>query len=181
MKHAHSVALAMSLVLIWFVPTAMAYPSGAGDCRGGQDAVGNKHKSTATETKGTLSQGGFTVALDGTVLTPGATKGFTKGVNHVLTLRGRPGRSYRGVLIRLGGAGTSALSTSDANLTVAVVCIPTGSSGVTQKSNTPKTAAEATLRVNTARTNLPLDVTVVVEYNGRVSEHYYTRFILNAV
>ncbi len=115
---------------------------------------------------------------------PGTPTPFLIGKNHNITLK-RSFGSYKGLLIRLGGGGTTALSyqTSDSNLQTAAVCItfyPVPVSGITHTNNLLKNETNAILRVDTPTTMLPLDITVVIRNDG-VSEFYYTMFVLNAV
>ena len=61
------------------------------------------------------------------------------------------------------------------------VCTVAGFGGVCQTSASEKTSVTASLRLDTAATSMPLDVTIVVVGNDNVSEYYYTQFMLSAV
>lgn len=181
-------SLAYLWTLLAFAPKVAAYYYGAGACPGGEPAVGLPHYVNGgvsqSQINGTLDRGNLTVLLDSVPLIPGTPRNFTIGVNHLITLK-RSNGSYKGLLIRLAGYGTQALSyqKDDANLQIAAVCIthyPNPVSGVTHTNNDLKNETKAILRVDAVANKLPLDVTVVIRNNG-VSEFYYSGFMLSAV
>lgn len=162
--------------------TLQAYSFGAGGCDGGVPAVGPPHfpPYVTSVTNGSLATGAITVLLDGQPLTPGVPASFLIGQSHNVTLK--RGNSYKGILIRLGGAGTNALNPlpNDSLYSTNFYCASVSASGVTHTSNVEKNESVAVLKVSTAASSLPLDVTVVI-VNEQTSEFYYSGFILNAV
>jgi hypothetical protein len=137
---------------------------------------------------GNLHQGNFLVYLDGVVLAPGATANFSVGIPHNLTLTAvGAGNAFAGLLFRLGGDAdtTKALQVphGDTDLKVAeLVCVQAEKAGgVTHKNNNGWTTKTVVLHLDGYASDLPLDVTVVVQNDNVASIWYYSAYTLNAV
>lgn len=77
-----------------------------------------------------------------------------------------------------------ALTTTSIDVRVASLCTDfEGVGGVTHVSNSEKPVVTALLKVDVIATDLPLDVTVVVQNSGDTdsSEYYYSGFFLSAI
>ena len=174
--------VATYLIVIAFAlfESVLAYPSGAGSCNAGNNAVGSTHK-TGTITTGSLATGGFTVKLSGVALSTSTTRTFYVNTASTLTLSGP---SFKGFLLRLGEVGsvqTDNALTGSGTVKVSPLCTSAGVGGVTHTSNTVKSSVSATLKVTSAASSLPLDVTVVVRNSAGISTYYYSQFKISAV
>lgn len=160
----------------------------AGACPQRQPAVGGAHLTNNNTIKGTLDQGSITVSLNGVALSPSTAANFTAGVDHNLTLTATgSGNTFNGLLFRLGGSvNTKAalrVPSGDSELQVAkLVCIAQqGVGGVTHARSNDWTKKTIILRLNEDASDLPLDVTVVVQNDADASIWYYSAYTLNAV
>ena len=162
--------------------TALAYSTGAGSCDPGSGAPQGLHLSRATVITGLLEKGGFTVSLDGKPLVAGVVSTFPIQTDTSLTISGI--KSFRGFLMRLGETGVQtdiALANVDTNSQISTMCTAVqGVGGVTHTSSSVKTTVTANLSLGAAASGMPLDVTVVVQNSGTISEYYSTRFLLTA-
>lgn len=163
----------------FFISGAEAFPSGAGGCPAGGAAVAGIHLARATTEEGSLSQGGFSITVDGEAVNTGSSYTFRSGVDHVLKITGP---TYKGVIFRIGGAGTSALTIPDgaSDIQISSLCIANSASGVTHTDPSEKTSTEAILRVDGPTTGITLDVTVVIQNVAAKSEYYYSGFSMSA-
>ena len=170
----------LALVVATLPKSTVAYPTGAGACTEGNTVVQGAHLTTTAKT-GSLADGGFSVSLGESALMPGAISTFDIDTNTALTITGRG--TFRGFLMRLGETGgvstVDAFSVTSSDVQLANACFDVG--GVTHTSNQAKTSASATLNLASAANDMPLDVTIVVENSGGVSEYYYSQFTLTAV
>ena len=160
--------------------SVLAYSSGAGSCSAGNNAVASTHKS-GTITTGSLAKGGFTVKLGGVALSTSTTRTFSVNTATTLTISGP---SFKGFLVRLGEVGsvqTDNALTGSGTVKVSSMCTSAGVGGVTHTSSTAKTSVSATLKLASAASSLPLDVTVVVRNSGGISTYYYSQFKVSAV
>jgi hypothetical protein len=155
---------------------AISFSTGAGSCSAGNNAVQGIHLSNPTT--GSLGVGGFTVSLAGATLVEGALSVFPINTDAELIISGG---TFRGFLARLGETGVetdTAFSFTSADVQKAAACVDVG--GVTHTSNSDKTTISAILNMATDAASMPLDVTVVVQNSGGVSEYYYSQFLLAA-
>ncbi|CAB9524387.1 expressed unknown protein [Seminavis robusta] len=117
---------------------------------------------------------------------------FTVGQDHTLTLRKMDdaAKSFRGFLFRLGPPPdepdidtTDALTRTTSNTTVAFdQCIMgEGVGGLGHTNALLKESVSGILRMERVARGMPLDVTVVIQNYGGLSEYYYQQFIINAV
>ena len=174
--------VATFLIVIAFAlfDSVLAYSSGAGSCSAGNNAVGSTHK-TGKITTGSLAKGGFTVKLGGVALSTSTTRTFSANTATTLTLSGP---SFKGFLLRLGEVGsvqTDNALTGSGTVQVSSMCTSAGVGGVTHTSSVAKTSVSATLKVTSAASSLPLDVTVVVRNSAGISTYYYSQFKISAV
>jgi hypothetical protein len=153
-----------------------AFSSGAGACGPGNTSVQGPHLMDATT--GSLSDGGFTISLDGTALSESKTSTFAVGEDVKVTVAGK---SFKGFLVRLGQTDVDtkgAFTPGGDDVQVASACFDAG--GITHKSGSVKTTVSATLNLAEAATDMPVDVTVVVVNSGGKSEYYYSQFMVTA-
>jgi hypothetical protein len=156
-----------------------AFPSGAGGCSAGNNAVQGAHLNNPTT--GSLADGGLSISLAGVTLAAGSTTTFPVSTDTVITVTSTT-KSFKGFLLRLGETGgvstDAAWSFTGTNIQKAGACFDVG--GVTHTNADSKTSISATLNLPTAATSMPLDVTIVIANNNGVSEYYYSQFILTA-
>ena len=166
-----------------FSPTVLAYSNGAGGCTAGNTAVQSIHLTQTIKT-GSLATGGFSVTLGTTKLVAGVPTTFPINTATSLTITGT--KSFKGFLMRLGEVGGVQTDAAFSVVTGGGVQVSSkctgveGVGGVTHTSSALKTKATATLKLGSAASSMPLDVTVVVVNTGGVSEYYYTQFKLSA-
>lgn len=184
--------LLAALLLAAFPLLAFAFPGGTGGCTGGRYAVAGPHISRPFQT-GPIGNARLQLVLDDrTILRGGRTHDFTVGVDHTLTLQliDDAGKQFRGFLFRMGRGFTNQfLDTTDAlapvDLKSAVAyehcVIGQGVGGLTHTNSDLKTNVTGILRMDEPANSLPLDVNVVIQNRGLVSEFYYQQFTLNAV
>lgn len=197
----------LSLALLLLSDVAVGFPSAAGSCDAGTDAL---LQPAATEEilrihgnlmqlgTGPLSEYDLSVELDGTVLDPSVAADFTYGVEHQLALTsGNATQQFKGFLVRMGS--TDGARTIDSLLPIpdeidadgkALVQVADSTckfvqqvGGVTQVNSVPKNQVNMTLFMEGPSTGLQLDVTVVIKTSllENVSHWYYDRFTLNAI
>jgi hypothetical protein len=157
-----------------------AFPNGAAGCNPDMPAVEGAHLSQPTTTSGILADGGFTVSLDGVPLTVGATSTFPLNTDTALTISGSA-KTFRGFLMRLGETEAQtdgAFTVTGTDIKNADVCFDVG--GVTHTSNDDKTTVTATLNLDAIASDMPLDVTIVVQNSDGISDYYYSQFLLTA-
>ena len=158
-----------------------AFPTGAGSCASGVDAVQSVHLTRTNVTKGSLEEGGFSVALGEATLVAGTTSSFTIGTDYNLKITGT--KTFRGFLMRLDETETTtidALAGGGSDIQVSDLCTGSGVGGVTHTSASDKSSVTATLKLDDAAAEMPLDVIVVVSNSEAGSEFYHTRFLLTA-
>jgi hypothetical protein len=159
--------------------SAAAFPNGAGGCSVGIAAVQGSHLTNPTT--GSLADGGLSISLGGVTLAAGSTTAFPVNTDTVITVSSTT-KSFKGFLLRLGETGgvttDNAWSFAGLDIQKAFACFDVG--GVTHTSNNVKTSISATLRLPTAATAMPLDVTIVIQNVGG-SEYYYSQYLLTAV
>jgi phosphate transport system substrate-binding protein len=158
---------------------AQAFPSGAGGCPASAAAVAGVHLARPSTTTGELSDGDFTITIDGEPVSRLSTYTFRAGVDHVLKVSGS---GFKGFIFRLGGAGTGALTIPDgaSNAQISSLCIAQDASGVTHTDPSVKSEAETILHVEDSTDGLTLDVTIVVQNVASQSEFYYSGYTMNA-
>jgi hypothetical protein len=144
-----------------------AYPSGSGGCARGRAAPGLPHRLFKDITRGSLSDGGFNVTIDGQ--TPVGNKVTTNNLNFDVVVTADSG-FFKGILIRVSNTGSDEVIPADP-LTTATAC---GSrvGSATHNSNSEKTSGTATIDLDDSAT-LNLDITVVVQNDDGKSIYYY--------
>jgi len=166
---------------------SLGYPNGAGSCAAGKNAIEGSHLTKGNVLFGSLSDGDFSVSLGGVPLVVGATSTFLIGVENTLQITAGS-KAFKGFLIRLGEAGGAttydALTATSSDVKVASECTGLeGVGGVTHVSNSDKTVVTATLKLDEIASDLPLDVTVVVQNSGNTdtSEYFYSGYFLSSI
>ena len=153
----------MKACLIHFViatlsKSVLAYPSAAGSCAAGPQAVGGPHLTSSNITTGALSQGGFIVTLGSDmVLDSLVAATFPTNVPTTITISGS--RAFRGFLMRLGETEAptdSAFSIgTSSDIQISTLCAAVEQvGGVTHTSNAQKNSVTATLTLPTDRTSV---------------------------
>ena len=172
-------SLVVAVVASSLYKSVDAFPSGAGGCTAGNNAVQGPHLYNPTT--GSLADGGLSISLAGVTLTAGSTTTFPVSRDTVVTVTSTA-KSFKGFLLRLGETGgvstDTAWSFTGPDVQKARVCFDVG--GVTHTSSSTKTSISAILNVPTPATAMPLDVTVVIANGIRNSEYYYSQYILTA-
>lgn len=176
MRLASSFLIAASLLC----ESVSAFSTGAGGCSAGNTAVQSSHLTNPKT--GSLADGGFSVSLAGSTLAAGSTSTFAINTDTSLTVASTGSKMFRGFLLRLGETGgvstDTAFTFAGTDIQKAAACSDVG--GVTHTSPSDKTTVSATLKLTAAATAMPLDVTVVVQNSGGVSEYYYSQFLLTS-
>jgi hypothetical protein len=146
-------------------------PDGAGACPAGEGAPGGSHTSR-TLTTGLLSDGGFSVTIDG--MTPSASNKVTvnNNLNFDVVVTGTGDKTFKGILIRVGNTLSDQVTAGD-GLKVAPVCGTVGSA--THIDSSSKASGQATINLDGAAT-LNVDISVVVQNSNDVSIYYYTGY-----
>jgi hypothetical protein len=156
-----------------------AFPTGAGACSAGNTAVRDAH--LVNPTTGSLASAGFLVSLGGALLLEDSTSTFPTATNVELRVNAS-NKLFLGFLIRLGETGgvstESAFSVAGNDIQIAPVCDEVG--GVTHTSASAKSSISTTINLAASATAMPLDITIVVENSGGVSEYYYSQYLLTA-
>jgi len=175
------------LVLASLSEPSIGYSNGAGSCAAGKNAIEGSHLTKGNVLFGSLSDGDFSVSLGGVPLVVGATSTFLIGVENTLQITAGS-KAIKGFLIRLGEAGGAttydALTATSSDVKVASECTGLeGVGGVTHVSNSDKTVVTATLKLDEIASDLPLDVTVVVQNSGNTdtSEYFYSGYFLSSI
>ena len=160
-----------------------AFPNTISNCEAGLEAInGEPHVPAPTIITGSLANGGFSVKLGTTTLSPTTTSTFPVGINTTLTITGT--KAFTGFFMRLGEVGgveTDTALSGTGNVKRPKPCISAGVGGVCHTSSSEKTSVTAVLRLDAAAASMPLDVTIVVSANDDVSEYYYTEYKISAV
>jgi hypothetical protein len=184
MKLSSTVTNILLLVLAASTPVALeAYYFGAGSCLAGEAGVGPPHGKGVSPTyntqvtTGTLKTGGFTVSIDGAALTAGATTKAAIKKTHVVKVKGK---LFRGFNIRLGVPITTGLVPvkGDSNTQPNYICLAYKGVGITHTNNHTKTTTSGNMILTTAHTKVPLDITIVVQNQGKKSIYYYSRYFV---
>ena len=166
-----------------------AFPSEAGSCRAGGNAVGGSHKARTQVGGGPLSDHGLELRLDGTKLQAGVVSQIVVGTSYSLELVATtPTNTFRGFLIRLESPNVDtieAMSVPENANGIQVsdyFCVNIeGVGGLTHTTSNDKTQVSGLLQVDETAMDLTLDVTVVVQNRPGVSEWYYSQFLLQAI
>ena len=202
-----SLSAAVSIILVLLLSSeANAFPTGAGSCSAGTDALLQPGAPASLRTHAILQQVGtgllldfgLMVLLDGVVLNGSSSSDFTYGEAHKLSLMANNGMDFRGFLIRMeatDGARTigalQPIAAQYANQTIASGGVQVSAlcqsvefvAGVTHTDRIPKNQVNITLTMPTASQGLLLDVTTVIrcDETQNISQWYYSRYMLNAV
>lgn len=100
---ARSVLVIQILLVLICSYSANAFPAGAGACPGGEAAVGSPHKEGREVTTGSLSDGGFGVAInDIFLLVDDEPVSITVAELNNITLQATDETLFKGFLIRIG-------------------------------------------------------------------------------
>ena len=166
-----------------------AFPSEAGSCRAGGNALGGSHKARSQVGGGPLSDHGLELRLDGTKLQSGVVSQVVVGTSYSLELVATtPTYTFRGFLMRLESPTLDtieALTVPDNANGIQVAdyfCVNIeGVGGLTHTTNNDKSKVNGLFQVDEAATDLTLDVTVVAQNREGVSEWYYSQFLLQAI
>ncbi|CAB9501064.1 expressed unknown protein [Seminavis robusta] len=174
-----------------------ALSSGAIGCNGDEPAVGGTHTDAAVrplQKTGDFASGSLTFAINGVPLDPDVPFDAPIGMAHTWTLTvdldGLQSRPFRGFLVRVGGGDGNVgaddaleiLDESGADVQEALVCAAQpGVGGLTHTSNDEKTCVMGALVLEELNTNIPVDVTVVIENREEKSAYFYNQFKINAV
>lgn len=160
---------------------ASGYQLGAGRCSAGQAAVGWGHFEADDVRTGQLADVGLDLQLNGVAMDANSVTDFIAGQDHTLIVTGES--NFKGILIRLGapsGVDTTDSLVAGANVQEAFVC-QSPDVGVTHFNNAWKAGVFATLHFEEPVSDIVIDVTVVIQNSGTISEFYYTGFRMNAV
>ena len=176
------------ILITAFCKSVFAYPSGAGSCAEGGDAIGQTGESHVATGKpintGPLSDGGFSVTLGDSVLAQFQTFTFPINTKTSLTINSSS-KQFKGFLIRLGETGTMTDLAFDGNtdsqLKVSPLCTAAGVGGITHTTSDDKTTITAYLNLDAVAADMPLDVTIVVDNDSVESIYYYSRFIVSSI
>ena len=162
------------LVAFTFLASTLAYPYGAGSCAAGSAAFGGPHSGTAVSLAGN-----YQVKIGGVVVAPGATRSLKKNTSYTITVTGLSGKTFKGILIRLGEVSTTAQSdnalTAVSPLQKSTLCTTAGVGGVTHSNKTAKSTASTLMKVTAAATKMPLDISIIA---GSVTEKFYSRYFV---
>ncbi|CAB9503685.1 expressed unknown protein [Seminavis robusta] len=178
--------LLRSTLLLLACSSVSASPTGASACPGGEAAVGGTHLTAADLKTGTLEESpqGLKVQLNGADLVPGIPGIFFGGEEATISLTGTA--DFKGFLLRLDGAVFDAADVTygfdpseEDEIQQAAVCTG-GAEGWTHTNNSPKSTVSVSITLGAARSDLRLDVTVVISNSAGVSEYYYTGYDLSA-
>jgi hypothetical protein len=154
-----------------YVRLASAFPSGAGACLAGQASVSGLHLSQPTLITGTLDEGSYTISVDSKAVQNGASLSIMpQGLEFDIVVAGP---NFKGILIRVDGT-TADQVAPGSGLSVPTIC--SGSVGAATHSNAVlKQQAVATVSLDQPGVHA-VDITLVVENSGGVSEYYYSSF-----
>ena len=170
------------------------FPNGAGGCVGGSPAVGGTHIISAPS--GSLKDGNITVTVGETLLKEEEEETGGEGVTMVadgdtvtsVSVSGGPRGVFKGVLVRFevpvrGGSDDffEDFSSMDRNVKdAAETCLNSFTSlvfGYTHNNSNDKEFVVANYTVGLDRDTIgTLDVTVVIQNSGGVSEYYYSGY-----
>jgi hypothetical protein len=178
--------------LLFPILSSSGFPGGAGGCAPNRAAVEGSHLATPARQTGPLGNGGLQVVLDDEiVLRSTQWTNFTVGEDHTLTLKtiNDQGTPFRGFLFRLGPGDNSQVdtrealqgTTSDTSVAENLCVVDQGVGGLTHTDSELKDTVRGILRMDRVATNMPLDVTVVIQNRNGLSEFYYQQFRINAV
>ena len=163
---------ALLLVAFTFLAPTLAYPYGAGSCAAGSAAFGGPHSGTAVSLAGK-----YQVKIGGVVVAPGATRSLKKNTSYTITVTGLSGKTFKGILIRLGEVSTTAQSdnalTAVSPLKKNTYCTTVG--GVTHSNSNSKSTASTLVKVTAAATKMPLDISLIA---GSVTGKFYSRYFI---
>jgi len=189
-----SVLGALSLLLPAYVK---ALPTGASSCNVGSAAVGGPHLSRAETTTGLVSQEeGYRLTIDDQILTPNSTfpiafdpttdaAGGAQTITRTLVFSTvvPVASTFKGFSFILSAGTAAELEVTD-DETQKVNSLCAGNAmGITHTNPQEKSKVELTLNIQAtaATADIPLDVTIVVENSGTVSEYYYSRYLISIV
>jgi hypothetical protein len=170
---------------IGFVVTG--FPTGAGGCQGGIEAVGGPHlDSSKNIEKGDLEFGGITFSINGIELLPNdPIRDFPLGQDIEVTVVATfPDVLFRGLLIRMEvpssytGDTTNLLLPSSPELKVSDVCTAPVR-GITHINRGDKETASGTVNVPLEALGVIFDVTVVFANDAASSAFVYSRLLAN--
>ena len=161
--------------------SVLAFPSSAGSCNSGNNALaGSDHLLGGNTIKtGSLATGSYAVTLGGSVLTPNVVSTFPTNTNTNLVITGT--KAFKGFLVRLGKVGeVNSLTPVGTNMQVSSICTSSNVGGVTHTNSNSKTSITTTLKVTGVASSMPLDITIVVQNSNGLSEYYYSQFLLSS-
>ena len=166
-----------ALQLFVLFHSAYSFSTGAGDCKGGEPAVGGNHTNRAVEIRQTtLRDNGILVFIDGAPLDPQVSL-ETKTEYQISVDSGIFG-NLRGILMRMEASrsGTTILTDPLQNTQYASACNSyPGAVGLTHSNNTVKKVFSGTFVVNSPDT-VQLDITVVSRNDDQLSLFHYDGF-----
>lgn len=174
----------LALLVLAMPWTTESYPLGAGRCPAGEAAVSGAHLQAGKEiTTGTLSEGGFTVSLNGVALEEAPE--FRVGQEDTITISSN--MPFKGFLIRVAPPqgivvdvrdAIYPVSSNDTDTQVAdVACVQVEQvGGLTHTTNSEKTQVSGTLSVDAAISGLMVDITVVGVNNAQQSTYWHSSF-----
>ena len=165
-----------------------AFPSQAGSCEARGKALGGPHLFNTKVGGGPLSDHGLELHLNDKKLQQGISNRIDLGTRHSLQLVATSsGKAFRGFLMRLESPDidtTEALSVpaNANNIQVSeMMCVNIeGVGGLTHTGHDDKTRVKGFLQIDEPAWDLYLEVTVVVQNSGGISEWYYSEYILEA-
>jgi hypothetical protein len=149
-----------------------AFPGGAGGCAANQASPSDLHDSQPSVTKGSLSNGGFSVTVDGIKPSAGNNRVTINKLNFDVVVTAAGGKHFKGILIRVGNTRPDEVIPRG-DLAVAEVCNGVGSAAHTSPSE--KRSGKATIDLDDYAT-LDLDISVVVQNSDGVSIYFYTGY-----
>jgi hypothetical protein len=163
----------VALILV----ATQAYPTYTGSCKVGT-SVGGSHLKSGS--KGAVP---LTLTIGGKVVKPGTTFSFAKGKSLAIKLSGS--KSFKGFQMRLASGTANTVGYlkkgTSSNVQVDAQCSAIKIGGICHNSKAAKTAVQGSILVPAAKNGLMLQVTVVMNNDGGVSEWYTSTYTLNAV
>jgi len=109
---------------------------------------------------------------------PGGTASLKKNTSYTITVTGLSGKTFKGILIRVGEVSTSTAQSDNALTAVSplkkqTLCTTVG--GVTHSNANSKSTASALLKVTAAATKMPLDISIIA---GSVTGKFYSQYFV---
>jgi uncharacterized surface protein with fasciclin (FAS1) repeats len=179
MKYSYSYSLShrhLACVLVALLAErSHAFSSGAGQCLIGSASPSGLHLTQPSITTGALSDGGYSITVNGQTVGAGDTATASVGVTFDITLAGP---DFKGVLILVAGQEDTVIIQPGPDLALALNCA--GVAAITHTSTVAKTSVGGAVTMEAAVATT-LELNIVVSNSNGVSTYYYSQVMLDVV